>query len=216
MASTAAEIATNNHSGSSRTPRVRVVKGGRYGLSKARQLARTAGTVLVIAIFFGLFASIVASQARITQLSGEIDDAKSELTNAQSYNDYLSTTMDQITNSTSVQQEAEDRLGLVKMDPSQVTYVRLEDESVIERAAGTADKFFSPVSKPQRSVCLAVLTRNRSGQGNTAYFGCPSRQVGIMRCCPYIAPKRASQQEHAFFRHHGRARIRANSLFCKE
>ena len=37
--------------------------------------------------------------------------------------------MDQITNSTSVQQEAEDRLGLVKMDPSQVTYVRLEDEA---------------------------------------------------------------------------------------
>lgn len=167
MASTAAEIATNNHSGSSRTPRVRVVKGGRYGLSKARQFARTAGTVLVIAIFFGLFASIVASQARITQLSGEIDDAKSELTNAQSYNDYLSTTMDQITNSTSVQQEAEDRLGLVKMDPSQVTYVRLEDESVIERQPAQQISFL-PVSKPQRSVCLAVLTRNRSGQGNTA------------------------------------------------
>ena len=152
MASTAAEISTNNHSGSSRTPRVRVVKGGRYGLSKARQFARTAGTVLVIAIFFGLFASIVASQARITQLSGEID-AKSELTNAQSYNDYLSTTMDQITNSTSVQQEAEDRLGLVKMDPSQVTYVRLEDESVIERAAGTADKFFAGI----KTAALSLL-----------------------------------------------------------
>ena len=149
MASTAAEISTNNHSGSSRTPRVRVVKGGRYGLSKARQFARTAG----IAIFFGLFASIVASQARITQLSGEIDDAKSELTNAQSYNDYLSTTMDQITNSTSVQQEAEDRLGLVKMDPSQVTYVRLEDESVIERAAGTADKFFAGI----KTAALSLL-----------------------------------------------------------
>ena len=111
------------------------------------------GAVLVIAIFFGLFASIVASQARITQLSGEIDDAKSELTNAQSYNDYLSTTMDQITNSTSVQQEAEDRLGLVKMDPSQVTYVRLEDESVIERAAGTADKFFAGM----KTAALSLL-----------------------------------------------------------
>ena len=99
------------------------------------------------------FASIVASQARITQLSGEIDDAKSELTNAQSYNDYLSTTMDQITNSTSVQQEAEDRLGLVKMDPSQVTYVRLEDESVIERAAGTADKFFAGI----KTAALSLL-----------------------------------------------------------
>lgn len=100
-----------------------------------------------------MFASIVASQARITQLSGEIDDAKSELTNAQSYNDYLSTTMDQITNSTSVQQEAEDRLGLVKMDPSQVTYVRLENESVIERAAGTADKFFAGI----KTAALSLL-----------------------------------------------------------
>ena len=102
---------------------------------------------------FWLVCSIVASQARITQLSGEIDDAKSELTNAQSYNDYLSTTMDQITNSTSVQQEAEDRLGLVKMDPSQVTYVRLEDESVIERAAGTADKFFAGI----KTAALSLL-----------------------------------------------------------
>ena len=195
MASTAAEISTNNHSGSSRTPRVRVVKGGRYGLSKARQFARTAGTVLVIAIFFGLFASIVASQARITQLSGEIDDAKSELTNAQSYNDYLSTTMDQITNSTSVQQEAEDRLGLVKMDPSQVTYVRLEDESVIERAAGTADKFFAGI----KTAALSLLGSFDPVKAIPHNFGCPSRQVGIMRCCPYIAPKRASQQEHAFF-----------------
>ena len=152
MASTAAEISTNNHSGSSRTPRVRVVKGGRYGLSKARQFARTAGTVLVIAIFFGLFASIVASQARITQLSGEIDDAKSELTNAQSYND-LSVHHHDRSPQHSVQQEAEDRLGLVKMDPSQVTYVRLEDESVIERAAGTADKFFAGI----KTAALSLL-----------------------------------------------------------
>ena len=61
--------------------------------------------------------------------------------------------MDQITNSTSVQQEAEDRLGLVKMDPSQVTYVRLENESVIERAAGTADKFFAGM----KTAALSLL-----------------------------------------------------------
>ena len=49
--------------------------------------------------------------------------------------------------------EAEDRLGLVKMDPSQVTYVRLEDESVIERAAGTADKFFAGI----KTAALSLL-----------------------------------------------------------
>ena len=67
--------------------------------------------------------------------------------------DDLEKAMDQISNSTSVQQEAEDRLGLVKMDPSQVTYVRLEDESVIERAAGTADKFFAGI----KTAALSLL-----------------------------------------------------------
>lgn len=154
MASAAAEIpAGRSGSRASGAPQVRVVKGGRYGMSKARQFARTVGIVLVIALFAGLVLSIVASQARITQLSGEIDATKSELTSAQSYNDYLNSAMDQITNSTSVQQEAEDRLGLVKMDPSQVTYVRLEDESVIERASGAADKFFAGI----KTAALSLL-----------------------------------------------------------
>ena len=48
--------------------------------------------------------------------------------------------MDSITNRTSVQDVAEGRLGLVKADPSQITYIRLEDESVIEKSAGSTGK----------------------------------------------------------------------------
>ncbi|MEE0800478.1 MAG: hypothetical protein U0L91_04275 [Gemmiger sp.] len=134
-------------------PRMKVVRGGRYGLSKARQFARSTITVLTIAIFIGLVVSIVASQARITQLSGEIDSTRTSLANAQSYYDYLSSSMDTITNLTSVQDVAEGRLGLVKVDPSQVTYIRLEDQSVIERASGGADKLLSGL----KSAALSLL-----------------------------------------------------------
>ncbi|MCI5557180.1 hypothetical protein MR475_09250 [bacterium] len=138
--SAAASMNTAHRKQAAAEPRVRVVRGGRYGVSKARQAAGTAGAVLVIALFVGLIVSIVASQARITQLSGEIDAARRDLTNAQSYYDYLSSSMDSITNRTSVQDVAEGRLGLVKADPSQITYIRLEDESVIEKSAGSTGK----------------------------------------------------------------------------
>ena len=108
--------------------------------------------VLVIALFMGLLVSIVASQARITELSGEIDATRRELTTAQSYYDYLSSSMDSITNRTSVQDVAEGRLGLVKADPSQVTYIRLEDESVIEKGTGSTGKFLESIKAAALSL----------------------------------------------------------------
>ena len=41
--------------------------------------------------------------------------------------------MNDITSRASLQQVAEGELGLVKADPSQITYVQLEDQSIIER-----------------------------------------------------------------------------------
>lgn len=114
-------------------------------MSRRRQAFRRAVQIVLGAIFFALLFVLLVSNARITQLSGEIDAARIELTNEQSRNDYFTSAMAQVTSSTSVQQEAEGRLGLVKADPSQITYVHLENESVIERAAGTADKFFSGI-----------------------------------------------------------------------
>ena len=153
MASAAASSMNTKHrKEESAQPRVKVIKGGRYGMSRARQAFSTAGMVLVIALFMGLLVSIVASQARITELSGEIDATRRELTTAQSYYDYLSSSMDSITNRTSVQDVAEGRLGLVKADPSQVTYIRLEDESVIEKGAGSTGKFLESIKAAALSL----------------------------------------------------------------
>ena len=48
---------------------------------------------------------------------------------------------------------AEGELGLVKADPSQITYVQLEDQSIIERNTGTAGRLLDEV----RTAALSLL-----------------------------------------------------------
>ena len=133
-------------------PRVQVVRGGRHGLNRARQLAASTVLVLAAALLLGLIVSVVYSQAKITELNGEINEAKTQLTAAQSEYDYLATQMSNITSRTSLQQVAEGELGLVPADPSQVTYVELETESVIEKTGSDAAQALSDVGTAALSL----------------------------------------------------------------
>ncbi len=134
-------------------PRVRVVQGGRHGLNRARHLAASTLNVLAVALLLGLVVSVVYSQAKITELNGQINDTKTQLTAAQSEYDYLATQMSNITSRASLQQVAEGQLGLVQVDPSQITYVQLEDQSVIAKATSSAQLLLSDV----RTAALNLL-----------------------------------------------------------
>ncbi len=134
-------------------PQVRVVRGGRHGLNRARQVALSTLIVLAVALLLGLIVSVVYSQAKITELNGEINEARTSLTAAQSEYDYLSAQMSEITSRASLQQVAEGELGLVKLDPSQITYVQLEDENGISKAAGSASALLADV----RTAALNLL-----------------------------------------------------------
>ena len=112
-----------------RQPEMRVVRGGKHGLNRARQFASVALHVIAAALLLGLIFSVVHSQARIT-----------ELTAAQSEYDYLSTKMSDITSRASLQEVAEGQLGLVKADQSQITYIQLEEQSVIEKTGSDAGR----------------------------------------------------------------------------
>ena len=118
-------------------PAVKVVRGGDYGLNRARRFARMVARVLALAIVLGLVISVLYSHAK---LSGEINEVNTQLAAARSEYDYLSTRMSDITSRASLQEVAEGQLGLVKLDPSQITYVQLEDESVIQKSTNTAGK----------------------------------------------------------------------------
>ena len=115
-------------------PQVRVVRGGRHGLSRARQVALSMLNVLAVALLLGLIVSVVYSQAKITELNGTAQ-------------------MSEITSRSSLQQVAEGELGLVQLDPSQVTYIQLEDENVIEKSSGGAGALLADV----RTAALSLL-----------------------------------------------------------
>lgn len=123
-----------------RQPEMRVVRGGKHGLNRARQFAAVALHVIAAALLLGLIFSVVHSQARITELNGQINDTRTDLTAAQSEYDYLSTKMSDITSRASLQDVAEGQLGLVKADQSQITYIQLEEQSVIEKTGRDAGR----------------------------------------------------------------------------
>lgn len=122
-----------------RAPRVRVVRGGRFALSRARDVVRQLASMLGLAVLLGLITAIVASQAKLTELCGEVDATKADLATAVTTYNYLSTKMDDISNSANID-EAAARLGLVKTDPSQINYIRLDDESIIQKSDSDAAK----------------------------------------------------------------------------
>lgn len=136
-----------------RQPEMRVVRGGKHGLNRARQFAAVALHVIAAALLLGLIFSVVHSQARITELNGQINDTRTDLTAAQSEYDYLSTKMSDITSRASLQDVAEGQLGLVKADQSQITYIQLEEQSVIEKTSDSASQLLLGI----RTAALNLL-----------------------------------------------------------
>ena len=134
-------------------PQVRAVRGGNRGLRRVRHVMRTALLVLVVALFGGLVISSLMSGAKLMELNAQVDEVNAQLTEAKSEYDYLNTRMSDITSRASLQEAAEGKLGLVKLDPSQVTYVQLEDQSVIERSTNTPARLLDEV----RTAALSLL-----------------------------------------------------------
>ena len=131
-------------------PQVRAVRGGNHGLNRVRHVMRT---VLILAVFGGLAISSLMSGATLMELNAQVDEVSAQLAEAQSEYDYLNTRMNDITSRASLQQVAEGELGLVKADPSQITYVQLEDQSIIERNTGAAGRLLDEV----RTAALSLL-----------------------------------------------------------
>ena len=108
---------------------------------------------MAVATVAGLIISVLYSHAKLVELNGQINSINTELAAAQSEYDYLSTKMSDITSRASLQEVAEGQLGLVKLDPSQITYVQLEDQSVIEKSTNKAGRLLDSV----RTAALSLL-----------------------------------------------------------
>ena len=100
---------------------LRVAKGGKRRLSP-----------LQAAVLVGFAISLLWSESKLVELNDQIQDAKAQLVSEQSQYTYYNSTLNSKTNITSVEETA-GRLGLMKIDQSQITYIRLGESDTLER-----------------------------------------------------------------------------------
>ncbi len=119
---------------------LRVEKGGKRRLTPLQAAMHHMMHLLSLGLLVGFAVALLWSEAQIVELSSEIRSAKATLLSEQSQNDYYTNTLDSRTNITNVE-EAAGRLGLMKLDQSQITYIRLNGESVLVRRESAVRKW---------------------------------------------------------------------------
>ena len=138
-----------------RRPDLRVEQGGKAAISPLRAMMQHGVQILALGLLAGLSVALLFSEARIVELSGDIRQAKAALISAQSQNDYYTTTLN-VQSSISNVESVAGRLGLMKIDDNQITYIRLDDQSVLNRreSAGVnwTDTLHAGVTPPQRTM----------------------------------------------------------------
>ena len=115
-----------------RKANLRVEKGGKERLSPRQAAARHLMHLVAVALLVGFAISLLWSESRLVELNDQIQDAKAQLVSEQSQYTYYNSTLNSKTNITSVE-EAAGRLGLMKIDQSQITYIRLGESDSLER-----------------------------------------------------------------------------------
>lgn len=111
---------------------LRVAKGGKRRLSPLQAAVHNAMHLVAAALLVGFAISLLWSESKLVELNDQIQDAKAQLVSEQSRYTYYNSTLNSKTNITSVEEVA-GRLGLMKMDQSQLTYIRLDSDSVLVR-----------------------------------------------------------------------------------
>ena len=115
-----------------RKTNLRVEKGGKRRLNPLQAAIHHAMHLVAAALLVGFAISLLWSESQLVELNDQIQDAKAQLVSEQSQYTYYNSTLNSKTNITSVE-EAASRLGLMKIDPSQITYIRLNESGVLER-----------------------------------------------------------------------------------
>ena len=113
-----------------RKANLRVAKGGKRRLNPLQAAVHNAMNLVAAALLVGFAISL------LVELNDQIQDAKAQLVSEQSQYTYYNSTLNSKTNIASVEETA-GRLGLMKVDPSQITYIRLGESGALVRREST-------------------------------------------------------------------------------
>ena len=132
---------------------LRVEKGGKKRLNPVRAAMQHALQLLSAALLVGL----LWSEAQLVELNSQIQSAKAELVSEQSQYTYYNSALNSRTNITSVEETAT-RLGLMKIDQSQITYIRLDEGSVLVRKASAVRQWSDLLHDGAMTILASVRT----------------------------------------------------------
>ena len=113
-----------------RKANLRVAKGGKRRLSPLQAAVHNAMHLVAAALLVGFAISLLWSESKLVELNDQIQDAKAQLVSEQSQYTYYNSTLNSKTNITSVEETAG---RLMKIDQSQITYIRLGESDTLER-----------------------------------------------------------------------------------
>ena len=120
---------------SAKAPKLEVRRGDASRRAAARRQNMARG--LLALTMLALVCAVIYSHVQLTELTGEIQDARAELTAANSWNSYWSNTLDSKTNLRTVEEAATTRLGMIK---AEITYIKLDETSTVDRPASGLQK----------------------------------------------------------------------------
>ncbi len=106
------------------------VQGGKKPTTRLHQTFINLWNAMGCALFLTLAILLIQSKVTLTELNTDIQSAQADLTTAQSTYNYLNSELTSRTNMANIEDAAR-RLGLMKVDQSQITYIRLEDSGVL-------------------------------------------------------------------------------------
>ncbi len=107
---------------------LRSVKGGKGKAGATHKIFGSTMRLVWVFAFFALAFLRVQSEAQLTEYTQQIQTEIAALTVAKSEYSYLQTTLNASINLEQVEKVAKEQ-GLVKLDESQITYIRLTDEA---------------------------------------------------------------------------------------
>ena len=136
---------------------LRVAKGGKRRLSPLQAALRNAMHLVAAALLTGFAISLLWSEAQLVELNSQIQSAKAELVSEQSQYTYYNSALNSRTNITSVEETAT-RLGLMKIDQSQITYIRLDEGSVLVRKASAVRQWSDLLHDGAMTILASVRT----------------------------------------------------------
>ncbi|HIV87852.1 MAG TPA: cell division protein FtsL [Candidatus Pygmaiobacter gallistercoris] len=102
--------------------------------------------IATAAVIFSLAWGVLYSRAQITELTTQISSTESDLSDAKSEYDYLNLQLESRTDLDTVENYAVTQLGLVQADPSQITYLTLENEDKVVKPESEVKTFLENLS----------------------------------------------------------------------